>query len=273
MKKLLFLYILLIIPLFAIAQFGDHFDDGNINADPEWIVNNGIYIVNSEGEMQLNDTIGGTSFVYTNVNIADSTLWEFYFRMEFAPSNSNRLRVFLSANSNDFNSDLNGYFIEIGESGSLDKITLNRLDGATETILAQSLDGSAENNPTIRVRIKRDQMGTWDLSADFSGGFDFVPFANVVDNTYPTGQFFGFQCFYCVFTRRFISLIEGVQQRFYIQDQQSCSACLANKTQAIQRALIVQSKSSWRGVRRMQQIFEYIIPGGMNGRLCGACQL
>ena len=196
MKKLLFLYILLIIPLFAIAQFGDHFDDGNINADPEWIVNNGIYIVNSEGEMQLNDTIGGTSFVYTNVNIADSTLWEFYFRMEFAPSNSNRLRVFLSANSNDFNSDLNGYFIEIGESGSLDKITLNRLDGATETILAQSLDGSAENNPTIRVRIKRDQMGTWDLSADFSGGFDFVPFANVVDNTYPTGQFFGFQCFY-----------------------------------------------------------------------------
>ncbi len=196
MKKSLFLYLLLITPLFLTAQLGDHFDDGNINADPEWIVNNGIYIVNSDGEMQLEDTIAGNSFVYTNVNMADSTLWEFYFRMDFDPSDDNRLKIFLSSNSSDLNGNLNGYFLEIGESGTNDKITLIRQDGDTETVLAQSLDGSTADDPIARLRIKRDQMGNWDLQVDFSGGFDFVPFGTVMDNTYPTGDFFGFQCNY-----------------------------------------------------------------------------
>ncbi len=196
MKEIIFSLSLIFSFQIAIAQFQDNFDDGSFPNDPNWFGNTNIYTVNTESELQLMDIDEGSSFIYAPVNTADSTTWVFYFRLEFDPSASNRLKVFLSSDSPIFDGDLNGYFLQVGQSGSDDALELWRQDGANATMILSGSMGSVATSPAVRVRITRNDGGLWQLFADYTGGNNFQLDGSINDPTYLMSSYFGFHCSY-----------------------------------------------------------------------------
>src|SRR6187431_3407649 len=105
-------YWLITAPMFG--QFSDDFSDGNLDG---WQGSVPDFIVNGDQQMQLNAPSGSTNtWIYTPVTFTDSMVWELYFKLDFAPSTSNQLKIYLGLNASDL-SLASGYFLEIGASG------------------------------------------------------------------------------------------------------------------------------------------------------------
>ena len=174
------------------AQLVEDFSDGNFTSNPVWQGDTDVYIVNSNFRLQNMDTGSGSSFLSVPAATADSTTWEFYFRLDFAPSTSNQMRAYLNASQSDLTGPQDAYFLQVGASGSEDAIEFHRQDGVGSTLLLSSPPGTAATDPEIRVRVTRNQNQEWELLADFTGGTNFQSFGTITDGTHPLGQFFGF---------------------------------------------------------------------------------
>ena len=174
------------------AQFIENFADGNFTENPTWQGDTDKYIINSNFELQNMDTEGGSSYLSVPAATADNTTWEFYFRLEFAPSTSNQMRAYLNASQSDLTGPQDAYFLQVGASGSDDAVEFHRQDGVGSTLLLSTPTGSAATDPEIRVRITRNQDQEWELLADLTGGTNFQSYGTITDGTHPTGQYFGF---------------------------------------------------------------------------------
>ncbi|MBP8240390.1 MAG: lamin tail domain-containing protein, partial [Saprospiraceae bacterium] len=181
----------------------ERFDDGNFDENPTWTGNANLFTV-TNGELQLRDLAppaNGTAYlaVAAPTDISQATTWEFYVRLAFAPSTTNFARVYLSANAPQLDGALNGYFVRIGGvSGDADAVELFRQNGTTNTLLISGQSGGVALEPAIaRVRITRSTSGEWSLSADYTGGTNFVAQGTpVTDVVHPVGSFAGVYCRY-----------------------------------------------------------------------------
>lgn len=182
----------------ASGQISDDFSDGDFTQNPTWLGDAANFKVTG-GELQLSATAAGQSALATGGNIADSTVWNLRFRLTFAPSAQNLLRIYLLADQANLAS-ANGYFLEIGENGSADALRLFRQDGTTaKTLLATGQPGLVATNPDIQLRVKRKKSGDWEIQAATFGSA-LQPQLSVTDATYSGGpdRYFGFQCVYTV---------------------------------------------------------------------------
>lgn len=181
----------------------ERFDDGNFDENPTWTGNANLFTV-TNGELQLRDLAppaNGTAYlaVAAPTDISQATTWEFYVRLAFAPSTTNFARVYLSANSPQLDGALNGYFVRIGGiSGDADAVELFRQNGTTNTLLISGQSGAVALEPAIaRVRITRNTSGEWSMSADYTGGTNFVVQGTpVTDVVHQVGSFAGVYCRY-----------------------------------------------------------------------------
>ena len=193
-------YFIICFPFFTVAQtsFQDNFSDGDFSNNPVWSGDVSKYIVSgANNELQLNDLgVTGNASLSVPASIRDSASWEFLVRTALTttgPSSSNRIRIYLQSNTSDFTSStLNGYFLQIGETGSLDALDLYKVTNGTATRILRGTDGTV-SGPAInsRIKISRNNSGQWTLSADHSGGNNFVNEGSVVDNTHNSGNYFG----------------------------------------------------------------------------------
>lgn len=197
MQKVKLILVLIIFPFIISAQFQDDFSDANFDQNPQWFGDTANFQIDTNNQLQLNAVSSGISQLFVNAPTADSTVWEFYINLDFSPSTSNQLKVYLSSDNSDFSTALHGYFIQIGESGSNDAIELRRQDGTTSTVLIRATDAAVGAEPAIaRIRVVRDDNFNWILATDYSGGTNFNIEGSTLDNTYPNGQFFGIKCKY-----------------------------------------------------------------------------
>lgn len=197
MQKVKLILVLIIFPFIISAQFQDDFSDANFDQNPQWFGDTANFQIDTNNQLQLNAVSSGISQLFVNAPTADSTVWEFYINLDFSPSTSNQLKVYLSSDNSDFSTALHGYFIQIGESGSNDAIELRRQDGTTSTVLIRATDAAVGAAPAIaRIRVVRDDNFNWILATDYSGGTNFNIEGSTLDNTYPNGQFFGIKCKY-----------------------------------------------------------------------------
>lgn len=181
----------------------ERFDDGNFDENPTWTGNANLFTV-TNGELQLRDLAppaNGTAYlaVAAPTDISQATTWEFYVRLAFAPSTTNFARVYLSANSPQLDGALNGYFVRIGGiSGDADAVELFRQNGTTNTLLISGQSGAVALEPALaRVRITRSTSGEWSMSADYTGGTNFVVQGTpVTDVVHQVGSFAGVYCRY-----------------------------------------------------------------------------
>lgn len=180
--------------LFA-QSFQDNFTDGDFTNNPTWSGDQLLYIVNASNELQINDLGNSASAsLYVPVAIQDSTTWEFLIKTNLTtsgPSSSNRIRIYLQSDNADYTNNVNGYFLEIGETGSNDALDLHRVSNGSATSILRGTDGQvagATNN--VRVRIVRDNLGNWEMFADYTGGTTFVSEGTATDATHTGGSFF-----------------------------------------------------------------------------------
>jgi len=176
------------------SQIVEDFSDGNFDQNPTWVGDAANFKINAVGELQLNALAAGQSALIVAGNIADSTIWDFEVRLEFAPSNQNLVRVYLQTDQTDL-AAANGYYLEMGETGALDAIRFFRQDGAIKMLLATGQAGLAGNSPNLHIRTKRTLSGDWTVEAGTVGSALQPQFA-LLENTWPggTNRFFGFQC-------------------------------------------------------------------------------
>lgn len=175
----------------------DNFSDGNFTENLTWEGITGDFIINDAQQLQLNAETSGASSIYTSVSLRKEMEWQFFLKMDFNPSTANLTRIYLQSDDIDLLNG-SGYFLEIGESGSNDALNFYRQDNGNKTLLTSATLGAVASNPTVTVRISRNNNGDWQLFADYSGGDAFVLEATTNDATYIIDGLytFGFYCKY-----------------------------------------------------------------------------
>ncbi|MEX2436328.1 MAG: hypothetical protein WD735_06540, partial [Balneolaceae bacterium] len=170
----------------------DSFEDQDLTLNPVWEGDiDKFTFFDDNGNIRLRSDAweAGSAMLYTPSYTAYGT-WEFYDDQDFPPSNSNRAFIFLMSDSSSLDENVNGYAIRTGESSSPNYFRLFRFDnGNPVEILTGSLDTS-EGGP-FRLRITRNQNGTWELFE--SAGYDSQPVSTgtVTDNNYTFSNYFG----------------------------------------------------------------------------------
>lgn len=180
----------------ASAQITDNFSDGDFANNPAWSGDASSFVVNAAGELQLNAPVAGQSLLMTPFELPYACIWDMDVRMEFAASTSNSLRIWLYASEISNNAD--GYFLEIGESGSTDALRLMKnLGGATQLMATGTTGGVGTDPINVHIQVKRTSGGTWTATLTPSGGNPIDQFVFTEQPPYPTtAQYFGFYCNY-----------------------------------------------------------------------------
>jgi hypothetical protein len=180
------------------SQVVDDFSDGDFSANPSWNGNTAEFVVNASQQLQLNNTISGSSYLSLThgINTLQNHEWHFWIKQSFSPSSSNFGKVFLSADNSDLTAVQNGYYVLFGEANAVDAIRLFKLENGNPTQLCSGVDGQISNSFTVGVKVVLNASGTWELSADLSGGSNFVLQGSAFDPSVLTGSFFGYLCTY-----------------------------------------------------------------------------
>lgn len=199
MRILFFLAFLFLIRSTASAQFTDDFSDGDFTTNPTWSGDANNFIVNGSGELQLNDIntpVQSPSYLSTASQAVVGAEWNLYMRLDFNPSTSNRARVYLMSDQPDLTQPLNGYFLQVGATGSTDDVSLFRQSGSSTTRIIDGIDGTMATSPEARIRVTRSNSGDWELLLDTALGGTFVSQGTVTDITHVSSDFAGVHCTY-----------------------------------------------------------------------------
>jgi hypothetical protein len=182
----------------AQTVFQDNFNDGDFLNNPAWSGDITKYtVIGANNELRLNDLgNSGSASLYVPINIQDSTVWEFLIKTNLStagPSSTNRIRIYLQANSSNFTSAiLNGYYLQIGETGSLDAVEIYKVSNGTATRIIRGTDATVAGAIiNSRIKVVRNNSGVWELLTDHTGGTNFLTEATATDNTHNSGSHFG----------------------------------------------------------------------------------
>ena len=195
MKKLLL--ILLCFPMIGFGQFTDNFSDGDFIANPTWLGSVGVFEVDANNILHLNDSTTGIASLVTQSQAIINAEWIFDVRLDFSPSTSNYAKVYIASDMMDLSGPLNGVYVKIGgQSGSIDDISLYTQTGINSNEIIDGVAGLVSNNPDIRVKVTRDAIGNWELFLDTNGVF-FTQ-GTALDNNITSSDYFGVYCKYTV---------------------------------------------------------------------------
>lgn len=191
-------FVVMWFPFLLLAQVSDDFSDGNFSENPAWTGDQNKFIVNNNFQLQLYDTIAGSSSLSTANSYEGETEWRCYIRLAFSPSSNNFARFYLISDQQNLKMPLQGYYLQLGESGSSDALELFRQDGETNTSICRGTEGLIASSFSIRVKITKTADGTWKLYVDPQGGENFQFEAQGTDNTFQQTNALGFVCTYTV---------------------------------------------------------------------------
>lgn len=207
MKRIILIVLLFLIPFLwkrsgagAFAQFSDNFTDTDFTANPTWTGETTKFEVNGSSQLHLNaPALSDTAYLATanSLVFSDTIQWEFYFSMNFDPSNSNNLKIYLVSDQENLRGSLNGYYLRFGENGSADRLKFFKQSATTGTELFAGTVNSFGINPAEgRIKVERFPDGTWNFYSDSTSGNNFVLEGSVNDVTFLTTSFFGVSCKY-----------------------------------------------------------------------------
>jgi hypothetical protein len=178
------------------AQVWEDFSDGDISNGVAWSGDTTQFVVNN-GKLRLNSTGNDTSFLATGVPFSSDTLeWRFKLQINFSPSSQNYARFVLVADTSGVEGYFNGYFLQLGESGSADAIVLCRHSAGQIVPLLRGRDSTLAAGGSLSVRILYHPGGQWQLLADYAGGEDYVGEGTVQDAFSASWGYTGMVCAY-----------------------------------------------------------------------------
>ena len=194
MKTVLFFLFLLSFNLSA--QFTDDFSDGDFSSNPTWFGDVNNFEVDSINKLHLNDSIANTSTLLTNCNVLSNGEWIFDVEFKFSPSTNNFGKVYLASSTTDFNNTDAVYVKVGGQSGDVDEVSLYVQNGTNHNKIIDGVDGLVTNNPNVKIKVTRDDLGNWELFLDTNGLF--FSQGNALDLSVTSSNYFGVYCKYTV---------------------------------------------------------------------------
>ena len=196
--RLYLLFSILLLKTLSFAQVTEDFLDGDFTTNPTCSGTTSDYIVNTSNQLQLSNTVAGTSYLSIphQLTTLNGKEWRFYIKQSFAGSASNYGRVYLASDNSDLTQTTNGYYLQFGEAGSLDAIRLYKISAGVSTVICSGTDAQIVNSTNTSIRVKRAANGDWSLYADFAGGDNFTLLATANDPSNLVGTHFGVNCVY-----------------------------------------------------------------------------
>jgi len=183
--------ILWIITFQLSAQIDESFDDDLSSWSGDLV----DFVINTEGQLQLNAAEAGQSILFQETHIPDSCVWNIDIQLNFAPSGSNQVRCFLQATDATLNT---GYAVQWGASGDADAIEFVKYDNGMSTILGSLMEGAVAGDPSIAsIEVKRTDT-EWLIQAAYSLGGPFTDSLIIQDPTFQPAQnqIFALECTY-----------------------------------------------------------------------------
>lgn len=180
----------------AFCQWSTDFSTGDL---PEWSGDVDDFMVNAEGQLQLNAPDAGESYIFRQSEVgADTVSIGFYHLLDFSPSATNQSTIYLALDSEDL-STASGYFLQIGENGSEDALNVYYLNAGSTDLIATGTMGAMAIEPAVaRIQIDIYPSGLWSINTNYDGGeftsldLDFIDDRFALDQS----RFFGIQCKY-----------------------------------------------------------------------------
>lgn len=204
MIRQFFIIISLVSCFRSYAQVTDNFSDGNFNSSPTWIGDDSLFIVNANFELQSNGPQATSTLSLATPNsLVDSVEWNFLVKLDFNPSSTNYVRVYLMSDQQNLEGNLNGYFLQLGESGSApDSIDIFKQTGSViEKVFTGKTGCILSSSNSVRLKIMRSATGVWEVMADCSGGNSLSLEGQFSDNTHTIATHFGVYCRYSTASR------------------------------------------------------------------------
>lgn len=199
MKKTNFLFLFLALTTVCYGQASEIFSAGEYINNPVWAGSSSQFTVNSSGQLQLNSSGFGASYLSTAF-VASSLSnyeWQAYVKQSFSPSESNYGRLYLATDQSDLTQPLNGYFLQFGEKLNNDAIELFRQNGSSLPVsVCRGTNGKIANSFAVRVKVTHDSTGLWKLFVDYAGGTNFILDASATDTGITSSSYFGVRCTY-----------------------------------------------------------------------------
>ena len=185
-------FFLFLFPLSLSAQVFEDFSDANFTQNPPWIGDTAFFQVNSALELQSEGPEETATLHLATANQQFlNTEWNVQLRYGSPPSTSNRIRLYLVADSANLEGELNGYYLEMGQTGSDDGINFFLQQGSQRTLLVEGTPGTIGGGINLTLRVVRDDLGNWQIFADPNGGQDLQLQASVFDTSITSTSYFG----------------------------------------------------------------------------------
>lgn len=177
------------------AQITDNFSDGDFTANPTWTLGSVTDFSVGAGQLKSANTTTNSSFYISTTNtLTSNCTWEFWVNLQFATSGSNYVDAYLiSDNANLLASNINGYFVRIGNTS--DDISLYKSTAGTQTVIIDGVNASvaSSSNNLIKVKVTRTSANLFTLERDMTGtGASYFTEGTITDASFSSSTAFGF---------------------------------------------------------------------------------
>ena len=177
------------------AQVVDEFSDGNFSRNPQWLGDTMQFEVNTAGQLHLKAQGSDTSLLLTRSEHSPTTEWRFWMKLSFNTSSNNYARIYLASDTMNVFSAMNGYFLQAG--GGDDSIFIIKQSGMVqEKIYRVQCFKTLHSTNTLRMKITRDEAGSWQVMIDTTGGFYYYTDGRFSDNSIIPARWVGVYCRY-----------------------------------------------------------------------------
>ncbi|RAJ01691.1 lamin tail-like protein [Chitinophaga skermanii] len=184
---------LLLWPAFACAQLSADFNHNSLQHSPPWFLVNDDFVA-KDGKLQsASQQANTTFFIATPSSLVTQTTWEWHCKLDFNPSSTNYVDVYLASQLQDLTNDANyAYFVRLG--GTSDEVSLfKKLPHQAPQKIIDGVDGFLNrSSTTCKVKVICDAQHRWQLFRDSSAtGLAYKTEGTVYDNSIPSSQYFG----------------------------------------------------------------------------------
>jgi hypothetical protein len=189
-------------PLMSFGQIYESFKHSD-SINHQWFGDTAYFSVEN-GKLQLEGPQSSSTLYYATQNaICDSVEWNFKIELRFNPSSTNYVRVYLMSDTNNLKAPLNGYFVQLGQTGGRNNIQFFRQQGTATTLIFSGIsEFSSSSGLSVQLRIKRFADGEWHVFSDVSSRLPITPEGEpFVDSTFQKTVAFGFYCRYSTASR------------------------------------------------------------------------
>lgn len=179
----------------VMAQLTDSFSDGNLSGNPLWMGDTSLFKVHSGNLHLAAPPVSGKAWISTLSKAVYASQWELSVQLDFNPSSSNYVKIFLISDRADLSGFLNGYYLMIGNTG--DEVSLFRQTGTSSAKIIDGRNGILDlSNIRINIRINTDENGRWNLYTKMDKEETWTLEGTVRDDLHKQGSSFGIMCVY-----------------------------------------------------------------------------